>query len=88
MVAREVEGEVILVPIRQKAGDLQSIYSLNEVASFIWQQVDGERTDLEIRDLVVSEFDVSPEQAATDLQELMQQLEASGAVKVAQDEAP
>jgi len=42
MVAREIAGETILVPIRQSAADLQCMYSLNAMGSRIWELIDGE----------------------------------------------
>lgn len=33
IVSRTIEEEVILVPIRQNVGDLESIYTLNEVGA-------------------------------------------------------
>jgi hypothetical protein len=36
MVSRKIGDESILVPIRQNAGDLDSIYTLNDTAAYIW----------------------------------------------------
>ena len=36
---RVIAGETILVPLRQNLGDLESIYTLNGVGTFIWQQL-------------------------------------------------
>jgi len=83
VVARKIEDEVILVPIRQKATDVDSIYTLNEVAARVWDLLDGERRVADVRDAIVAEFEVSPEQAQADLLELLQQLEGVGAVKEA-----
>ena len=81
IVSRKIAGEFILVPIRQKAGDLESIFTLNEVAARIWELLDGEKQVQEIRDKIVDEFEVSPEKAETDLVEFFQQLEHAGALK-------
>ena len=75
VVAREILGEMILVPIRQDVGDMESIFTLNETAAYIWSQLDGKRTLGEIRDLVASEYQVSAEQAQADLIDLVSQLE-------------
>jgi len=83
IVARKIADEFILVPIRRKAGDLESIYTLNEVAARIWELVDGQKRVHDIRDVIVEEFEVGPEQAEADLVELLQQLEQVGAVRVA-----
>lgn len=83
IVFREIAGEMILVPIRQNVGDLESIYTLNETAARVWELLDGQRTVQEIRDELVQEFEVEADQAQQDLVELLEQLEAVGAVKKA-----
>ncbi|MFC2053427.1 PqqD family protein [Chloroflexota bacterium] len=80
IVSREIEGEVILVPIRQNVGDLESIYTLNETAARAWVLFDGERTLEQIKDEIVAEFDVGNEQARLDLIELVYQLVEAGAI--------
>ena len=81
IVSRKIADEFILVPIRPKAGDLESIYTMNEVASRIWELLDGEERVEGIRDAIVEEFEVSPEEAEADLVEFLQQLEQVGAVR-------
>ena len=80
IVARQIAGEMILVPIRQNVGDLESIYLLNETALFAWQQLDGSINLGEIRDRIIQEFDVDGLQAGHDLLELISDLEQAGAV--------
>ena len=41
MVFRDIEGEMILVPIRRRTADLESIYTLNETGARIWELLDG-----------------------------------------------
>ncbi len=80
IVSRNIAGETILVPIRQKMGDLESIFTLNETASCAWEALDGIRTLGEVNSLITSEFEVNPDQAGQDLLELIAQLESIGAV--------
>ena len=80
MVSRQIAGEVILVPIRKNVGDLESIYTLNDTAACAWALFDGQHTLAEIRDRVVAEFDVTSEEAAQDLDELVVHLTEIGAV--------
>lgn len=81
IVAREIAGETILVPIRQNVADLESIYVFNETASRIWELVDGRRPVREIRDQIVAEFEVQEDEAEQDLAELLAQLEEIGAIE-------
>jgi len=81
IVSRKIAEEFILVPIRQRAGDVDSIYTVNEVGSRIWELIDGEKSLSEIRDVIIDEFEVSNEEAEKDLIEFLQQLEQVGAVR-------
>ena len=75
MVSRRIADEFILVPIRHNVGDLDSIYTLNEVGARIWELIDGEKSVCEIRDRIVEEFDVDSQVAQKDIVELLMQLE-------------
>ena len=81
IVSRNIAGEQILVPIRKKAGEIESIFTLNEVASRIWELLDGEKQVKEIKNAIVEEFEVSPKEAEADLLKFLQQLEEAGAVR-------
>jgi hypothetical protein len=81
IVSREIAGEVILVPIRNNVGDLESIYTLNETAATVWAHLDGQTTLAEILDLMVAEYEVEAQEAKADLLELIEQLTAIGAVQ-------
>jgi hypothetical protein len=83
IVSRKIADEFILVPIRQRAGEVESIYTLNDAAARVWELLDGERRVDEIRDQIVAEFEVSPEEAEADVVEFLRQLEAVGAVREA-----
>ena len=80
IVARQIAGEMILVPIRQNMGDLESIYLLNETALFAWQLLDGNKTLADIRNHIILEFEVDEQQAGQDLLELFTDLERVKAV--------
>ena len=80
-VFRQIESETILVPIKDNVGDMGSIYNLNPVGAFIWQQLDGEKSLHEIADMITEEFDVSGKQAEPDLNYFVDELKDIGAVK-------
>jgi hypothetical protein len=82
IVARRVADECILVPIRRRSEDVESIYTLNEVAAFVWELLDGQRRFDDLRDAVVAEFEVERDQAESDLAAFLEQLQRSGALRV------
>ena len=80
IVSRKIADEFILVPIRQNVGDLESISTLNEVAARIWELIDGKMKVREIKDKIIEEFEVTPQQAEKDLAEYIKQLEKIEAI--------
>jgi hypothetical protein len=83
IVSREVAGERILVPITKGTADMAAIYVLNETGGQIWHLMDGQHSLAEIRDLLVDEYDVAPDEAVEDLKEIVGQLQEIGAVRLA-----
>ncbi len=72
---------MVVVPIRHNVGDLDSVYTFNEVAARVWSLLDGVRTAGAVVDAVCSEFDVSRDVAAHDVDELFRDLEAAGLIE-------
>jgi coenzyme PQQ biosynthesis protein PqqD len=58
IVAREIEGEIIIVPLVAGIGDADDeLYTLNPAGQAIWQQLDGTRTLAAVVDALAQEFD-------------------------------
>lgn len=81
IVSRKIADEFILVPVRQKAEELENIYIMNEVAGRIWELIDGKRLVTEIRDIIVEDFEVDRETAEADLEDFLRQVAEVGAVR-------
>jgi methyltransferase-like protein len=80
MVSRKIGSESILVPIRQNAGDLDSIYTLNDTAAYIWELIDGKKSVGEIKKRILDEFEVTSGDVERDLGEHLQQLRTLKAI--------
>lgn len=58
VVAREIEGDVIIVPLTSGIGDAEDeLYTLNPTGQAIWQKLDGLRTLKDVAELLAKEFD-------------------------------
>ena len=79
-VFRQIADEMILVPIKQKLGDLESLYSLNATASRIWDLLNGTEDLADIRDVLASEFDIGNEDLTAHLFTFVEQLKEIDAV--------
>ena len=82
VVSRRVSGETLVVPVRGKVGDLASIYSVNEVASLIWQLLEIPRDVFELVSAVEREYDVDPQQAQQDVSKFLNDMLSVGLVEV------
>jgi hypothetical protein len=68
IVAREIEGELIIVPLVAGIGDLEDeLFSLNEYAKAIWRQLDGKQSLGEIVANLAGEYAADPEEIAGDI---------------------
>lgn len=74
VVSRKIVDELILVPMRKDVADMETLYTLNEVGARVYELIDGERPLRDIVSVVLEEFDVTAEQAESDVQEFIAQL--------------
>jgi hypothetical protein len=81
LVTRDLAGEKIVVPVRGKVGDLNSIYTLNEVANAIWLLIDGKRSIAEIVERLEQEYHVDPTTLANDVCRVLDELSSEGLVR-------
>jgi hypothetical protein len=80
-VLRSVGDEGVVVPVRNRVGDLDSVYVMSPVAVRIWSLIDG-RNDVEaIVARVREEYDVEPAVAARDVNELVAALEEAELIR-------
>lgn len=82
VVLRKVGEEAILVPIRNRVGDLGSIFTLTEVALTVWSKLDGKTSLDAIVTEVCEEYDVDRDTALADVRELVGTLREEGLVDV------
>ena len=82
VVFRRISDESILVPIKDNVGDLGFIYNLNDIGTFIWDRIDGKKQLVDIKKMLVDEFDVSPSRAEKDLLKFIAHLEEMGCIIV------
>jgi hypothetical protein len=81
LITRIIAGETLIVPVRNRVGDLDSIYTLNELASYVWHLIDGQMTTTEIVETIRAEYDVTGEEATRDVLELIDSLQTAGLIR-------
>jgi Coenzyme PQQ synthesis protein D (PqqD) len=85
LATRRIDDETIVVPISTGVGDLDAIYTLNDLGSRIWQLIDGATSVQQIIDAIHAEYEVSEEQAAHDVLEFLEELALRKLITVTSD---
>ena len=75
VVAREIQGELIIIPIASGIGDLEDeIFTLNETGRAIWDKLDEKKGLKDAIDCLSLEFDTSRTEVEKDVLGLMEEL--------------
>lgn len=68
VVAREIEGEIVIVPLVAGIGAADDeLYTLNETGRAIWKLLDGQRTLGQVAAGLTEEFDAPQSSLETDV---------------------
>ena len=74
-VAREVGNELILVPLIGNVAQMSEMFTMNETAKFIWENIKAETTVEDIENSMTDTFDIDAETARKDIESILLQLE-------------
>lgn len=75
VVAREIEGDLILVPLVAGIGDTDDeLYTLNETGKAIWSRLDGQRTLGAVVEELAAEFSATPGEIEKEVRGLVSEL--------------
>jgi len=74
-VAREVGNELILVPLTGNVAQMSELFTLNETAKFIWENITEESTIRDIEKALTHSFDIDSDTARADIENFLTHLE-------------
>ena len=81
IVAREIEGELLIIPLVSGIGDMEDeIYDLNETGKIIWNRLDSKEPLREIARELSKEYNVDLNEMMEDVIGFMQELFKRGIV--------
>lgn len=81
LIAREIEGEIVIVPLTSGIGDLNAeMYSLNHTGVSVWNKLDGKTPLKKIVSQIASEYDASEHVIESDIINLMTDLINKGLI--------
>ena len=73
---RQVGAKTLVVPIGEQIVDFNRLITLNDAGAFLWKQLEQDRTEEDLLEALLAEYDVSREQAAADIAAFVQKLAA------------
>jgi hypothetical protein len=82
VVTRRVGGETLLVPVCGGVGDLDSVYTLNPIGTFIWDAIAQPVAVGRLAELVASEYEVDRERARDDVAQFLGDLSRLGLIRL------
>ena len=75
IVARDIEGELIIVPLISGIGDADGeLYTLNETGRAIWDQLDGNRSLQAVIQALTADYEAPPGSIEADVLGLVSEL--------------
>lgn len=82
VVSRVIAGETLVVPVRNKIGDLASIYSFNATGSLIWQLLNSPASLADLIAAIQREYDVDAERARDDVTQFLDEMSSAGLLEL------
>jgi hypothetical protein len=74
MVARKIQGELIIVPLVSGIGDMEDeLYTLNETGKAVWEKLDGQKRLKDIAKELIVEFEAPEGEIEKDVVGLVQE---------------
>lgn len=81
MVTRVIGNETVLLPVYKTSDEINCIYTLNKVASRVWEMIDGKQTLTAIKKKILKEFDTTSKEVDKKMEALLKELKEIKAVK-------
>lgn len=80
-VLRKIGKSYVIVSMSGKTIKFQEMLTLNETGAFLWEQMKMERTEEELLEAVLSEYEVDSETAAADIREFLKKAKSVGMIQ-------
>lgn len=68
---RRVGGQFVVVALGEASRSFNGIIRLNDTGKFLWEQLSADRTEEQLCEALLSEYDVTPQQARADVSEFI-----------------
>jgi hypothetical protein len=66
---REIDDETVIISPNDSV-----MHELNDTGSFLWKNIDGKKSAAELAELLVENYEVTPDMALSDTQALLEEM--------------
>lgn len=73
-ILRQIADDYVLVPVGNTALEFNGLVTINELGAFIWNKLQENKTEEEIIEAILNEYDVDRETVKKDVQTFMNYL--------------
>ncbi len=80
-VFRRIVDEAVLVPIHQDVANMDCIYTLNDVAAFVWEHLAKPMPKALIRQVMLEEYETDDITLTNDLDRFLAEMVSIGALR-------
>ena len=80
-VLRQVVDTYVVLPIGKATVDFNGMVTLNETGAFLWKQLEQGATRETLAEALTGEYDVSCDEALTDIDAFLASLESVGCIE-------
>ncbi len=81
IVAREIDGQIVIVPIVAGVGSMDDdLYTLNDTGREAWKLINGKNSVADMAQILAEQYDASSEVIMQDIAQLLEELTAKGII--------
>lgn len=78
---RQVADRYVIIPVGEETLSFSGILTCNETGAFLWRQLESEKTQEQLTEALLAEYDVLPKVAAADVVHFTEELKSAGLLR-------
>lgn len=80
-VLRRLVDTWVVLPLAEETANFSGMLTLNDAGALLWQRLEQGADKAALVDALTEEYDVTPQQALTDVAEFMEKLARTGCIE-------
>ena len=75
---KELDGQYLMIPVGKIDADFNELITVNEIGMFLWEELQEERTEEELVQRILEEYEVEEDVAREDVRDFIELLQKGG----------